>query len=92
MSDIVGIRDFVVDQFLFGDDEGITVDTKLFEEGIVDSTGILEIVAFIEEQYAVSVADDELVPANFETLGAIAQYVETKNGKGADQPKAATLE
>ncbi len=84
MSDVAGIRDFIVDHFLFGDDEGITEDTKLFEEGIVDSTGILEIVAFIEEQYAVGVADDELVPENFETVRAIACYVETKNGQGND--------
>ena len=84
MSYSADVRAFIVDNFLFGDDEGVTEDTQLFESGFVDSTGILELVAFIEKQYAVLVADDELVPENFKTLTAIARYIDAKKNNHAE--------
>jgi acyl carrier protein len=83
MNTTAAIREFVVDSFLFGDDQGLTEKTSLFDSGIVDSTGILEMVAFVEERYAMTVGDDELIPENFETVAAIARYVDMKNGKHA---------
>jgi acyl carrier protein len=84
MSCIADIREFVVDSFLFGDDQGLADDTPLFERGIIDSTGILEMVSFVEERYDITVADEELVPANFESMLAVARYVDMKNGKPVD--------
>lgn len=72
------IRNFIVEQFLFGEGDTLKEDTSFLEEGIIDSTGVLELVMFLEEKYGVKVEDSELVPENFETLDTIAQYMEKK--------------
>ena len=48
------LSDFIVDNFLFGDGDKLGIDTQLFEKGIIDSTGVLELVAFIEENFKVT--------------------------------------
>jgi acyl carrier protein len=79
------IRSYIVDNFLFEDDENLREDTSLIEDGIVDSTGILELVAFIEEQFELNVPDDELVPENFDSIRNLAHYVNRKrNGNGLE--------
>jgi len=76
------VRQFIVDNFLFGDDGNLTEDTSFFEKGIIDSTGILELIGFLEEKYGVSIKDEELVPENFENLSRIGYFLEKKlNGK-----------
>ena len=69
------IREFVVDNFLFGDDSELTEDTSFLETGIVDSTGILEIVSFLEGNYNITVEDEELLPENLDNLQNINQYL-----------------
>lgn len=73
------IKEFIVDNFLFGDREKLALDTLLFEKGIIDSTGILELVAFIEDNFKVTVSDDELVQDNFSSLNAIDKFLQFKN-------------
>jgi acyl carrier protein len=75
------IKQFIVDNFLFGDGEKITNDTPLFEKGIIDSTGVLELVAFIEDNFKVKVQDEELVQDNFSSLVAIEKFLQSKNNK-----------
>jgi len=76
------IRQFVVDNFLFGrDGDGLGEDDSFLENGIIDSTGVLELVAFIEEKYGVSVLDHELVPENFDSLRNLGQYLDRKLGE-----------
>jgi acyl carrier protein len=54
-------------------------DTSSFlAQGILDSTGVLELVTFVEDHFGISVHDDELVPANFDSLAALSAYVERK--------------
>lgn len=72
------IKQFIIDNFLFGDGAKLNVDTPLFEEGTIDSTGVLELVAFIEENFKVIVSDDELVQDNFSSLSAIDKFLKTK--------------
>ena len=75
------LRQFIVDSFLFGDDSGRFVfsdDDSFQERGIVDSTGILELVCHLEEKYAISIADDELMPENLDSLSSIARFVGRK--------------
>jgi len=72
------LRDFIVDNFLFGDGNKLAFDTLLLEKGIIDSTGVLELVAFIEENFKVSVADEELVQENFSSLNAIDKFLKSK--------------
>lgn len=73
------IRAFIAESFLFGDTEALPADTEsLIETGIVDSTGVLELVAFVEEQFGVRVADEEIVPANLDSVEAIARFAARK--------------
>ncbi len=72
------IRNFVVDTFLFGQGDKLRDDASFLGEGIIDSTGILELVTYLEETYGISVADDELVPENLDSIDNIALYVQRK--------------
>lgn len=74
------IRDFVVENFLFGSDEGLEEDTSFLEEGIIDSTGVLELVNFIEEEFAITVEDEDLVPENLDSIINVASYLKKKMG------------
>jgi acyl carrier protein len=82
MSYATAVREFIVDNFLFGEEGDLQNDSPFFETGIVDSTGILEVVTFLEETYNISVADEELVPENFTSINTIDNYLKSKlNGK-----------
>ncbi len=72
------IRAFIVENFLFGDDNGLNDDTSFLEEGIIDSTGILELVEFIEEEFSIEVEDEELIPENLDSLNNIEVYLSGK--------------
>ena len=69
---------FVTDTFLFGQRGDLTAQTMLLEKGIVDSTGVLELVVFIEEACGFKVADADLVPENFGSVARLCQYVERR--------------
>lgn len=73
------VRDFIGQNFLFGDD-GSSLDdaAPLMEQGILDATGVVELVLFLEETYGITVAESELRPEHFETVDAIAAYVAGK--------------
>ncbi len=87
MSDIIQyletIKQFIVDNFLFGDGTKLANDTPFFEKGIIDSTGVLELVAFIEDNFNVTVTDEELVQENFSSLNAIEKFLQSKNNQTA---------
>ena len=72
------IRGFVVDTFLFGEDDGLQDDSSFLEEGIVDSTGIMQLVAYLQEQYRVAIEDEELIPDNLDSIGRVATFIEEK--------------
>lgn len=81
MSDVVHtkIRDFIVENFLFGDDsQPLPGELSLMENDLVDSTGILELVGFLEQGFGLTVADADIVPANLDTIDRIAAFVERK--------------
>jgi len=79
MSDIKrDLRTFIVETFLFGQAGGLTDETSFLEQGIVDSTGVLELVAHLERTYAIKVKDEELVPDNLDSINAIAGFLATK--------------
>lgn len=82
MSDVVSdrVRRFIVENFLFGDEAGIPADDEsLIGSGVVDSTGVLELVDFLEEDLGVTVADHETVPANLDSIENIVAFVVRKN-------------
>lgn len=71
------VRRFIEDNFLFREDRtSLSATESLLEAGLIDSTGILELVAFLEESFELEVADADLVPANFDSIEAIVAYVE----------------
>ncbi len=74
------LREHVVDNYLLGaDDEDLKDDTSFMDSRIIDSTGVLEVVAFLEEEFDIEVEDDELVPDNFDSLSKLAAYVARKS-------------
>jgi acyl carrier protein len=72
------IRGYLVDSFLLGDDDGFGDDDSLLDGGIVDSTGVLEVVAFLEESFGISVDDEELVADNLDSVTALSAFVQRK--------------
>ena len=72
------IRQFIVENFLFGQDNGLKDDTSFLDEGIIDSTGILELVSFLEEEFSISVEDEELIPENLDSIMNVVAYLERK--------------
>jgi acyl carrier protein len=72
------VRAFIVENFLFGNDDGLMDDTSFLDEGIIDSTGILELVSFLEDEFGIAVGDEELIPENLDSLGNVIAYLEGK--------------
>lgn len=71
------IKQFILGNFLFTDDDNaLADDTSLIQQGIVDSTGILELIGFIEETWQVQVPAQDMTPANFDSLGSIDRYLD----------------
>ena len=80
------IRRYILENFLFTSDNGQLEDHVSFlEEGIVDSTGILELVMFVEETFGISVKDEEIVPENFDSVAQLAHYVRLRIGEAVPE-------
>ena len=74
------LRQYILDKLLFGRTEvKLSGDASFLESGIIDSTGVLELVAFLEEKFQVKVEDEDLIPANLDSINAIVRYVERKH-------------
>lgn len=78
MSIETEIRKFIEDNFILERDDHLGEEDSLLEKGIIDSTGVLELVAFIEETYAFKIQDEELVPDNLDSICKISQFVQNK--------------
>jgi len=79
------IRSFIFENFLYGDESReLKVDDSIYESGIVDSTGVLSIINFIEERFNLSVGDEEIIPENFDSIARIAAYIGRKLGGMAE--------
>ncbi len=73
------VRTFIEENFLFRENvSGLTDEELLLENGVMDSTGILELVAFLEDTFAIQMNDVEIVPENLDSIGSIATYVGRK--------------
>ena len=71
------IRSFLVDNFLFGRSDALRDDESLLG-GVIDSTGTLELVVFLQDRFALSVEDEDVVPENFDSIKHVAAYVARK--------------
>ena len=86
MTDTIkdAVKAFVIENFLFGDTGNPLADTdSLIENGIIDSTGVLELVAFIEDRYGITVADADIMPANLDSLARITAFIASKTATPA---------
>ena len=72
------IKEFIIENFLFGDSNGLKDDTSFLDEGIIDSTGVLELITFLEEEYEINVEDNELIPENLDSINNLVAFIVTK--------------
>jgi len=72
------IRAYVVENFLFGRGDELRDDDSFLESGLIDSTGVLGLVGYLETTFAIAVADEDLVPANLDSVVRVCQFVERK--------------
>jgi len=72
------IHSFIVDNFLYGQSIGLGCDDSLIHKGVIDSTGVLELVSFLQERYDITVEDEEIIPDNLDSITNVANYVSNK--------------
>ena len=80
------VRNFIIENFLFDDDGSLKDDTSFLDEGIIDSTGILELVEFLDEEFSITIEDDELIPENLDSIDNVSVYIARKISQ---EPKTA---
>ena len=79
------VRQFLRDNFpLSADGVTLAAEDSLIEVGVIDSTGVLELIGFIEERYEVEIADEEVLPENLDSIANITRFVGTKVGAGSN--------
>jgi acyl carrier protein len=69
------IREFIHKNFILDEGDHLKDEDSLLEKGVIDSTGVLELVAFIEEKYGITVEDEELIPENLDSIRNIAEFI-----------------
>ena len=84
------LRQFVDENFLFGTETTFADDDSLLEKGIIDSTGVLELIAFLESTFGITIADEELVPENLDSITHLTRFVAAKRGSDAAPLKPVT--
>ena len=73
------VRALIIENFLFGEDDGkLSDDDSFLEKGIIDSTGILELVALLEGKYGVKISNNELEPENLDSINKLVRFLGRK--------------
>jgi acyl carrier protein len=73
------IHEYIVENFLFGDDAALESDDQSFlETGLIDSTGILELIQFLEETFEIEIEDEEMIPENLDSIARVTAFVGSK--------------
>jgi len=73
------VRDYILDNYLFTDDQSaLSNEDSFLDKGIIDSTGIMEVIFFLEEEFGIQVDDEEMVPENLDSVKNIVAYIERK--------------
>lgn len=76
------LREFIKQSYLFGDTERMPSDSdSLLQTGVLDSTGVLELIEFLEAEFAISVEESETVPANLDSISGLVRYVASKRSE-----------
>lgn len=77
------VRAYIEKAFLFGDSSRLSNDMSFLDNSILDSTGMLELISYIEQEFAISIDPSELVPDNLDSIRRVAEFVERKKGTAA---------
>ncbi len=86
------IREFVIDNFLFGQSDQSFSDTDSFlEKGLIDSMGILTLVEFVRDKYLIAIEDEELIPENWDSVQRIARFVQSKHAFEMPSPPSSRV-
>ena len=83
------VRLFMIENFLFEDNGCLYEDTSFLENGIIDSTGVLELINFLENTFGITIEDQDIVPENLDSIGRVAAYIRSK--LDVPEAKRATL-
>jgi acyl carrier protein len=70
------LREFLVATFPLADADGLEADASLLEAGVLDSTGVLELIEHLEQRYGITVPDEDLLPENFDSIAGVVRYLE----------------
>ncbi len=81
------IREFIIQKFPAARKAGLEDDSPLLESGIIDSLGVLEVVHFLETEFAVQIEDDDLTPDNFRTVDSMDVFLRAKRTQGQARAK-----
>ena len=87
MKNIDKVREFIIEQLLFGERDKLTDDTPFYNTGLFDSLGMLEVIGFLEKTFNIEVEDADLIPENFENLNHIDKFLERKLNKVEEPEK-----
>ena len=75
------VRDYILENYLFTDDQSqLNSSDSFLDKGIIDSTGILEVIMFLDEEFGVTVEDDEMVPENLDSVNNLVKFIGSKQG------------
>jgi len=72
------VRDFVITSFLFGKADRLTDDDSLLDNGVIDSTGVLELVSFVQDRFDIEIESDEIIPANLDSIHNLVEFIGRK--------------
>jgi acyl carrier protein len=69
------LKEFIVETFLFGQDSGLKPSDSLLKKGVIDSTGVMELITFIERAFQVKIEDGEILPENLDSIARATSYI-----------------
>jgi acyl carrier protein len=78
------VKTFIRESFLFDSSAKIRDEDSLLEEGILDSTGVLELILYLEEEFGIKIEDEEIIPENLDSVRSIENLIQRKNGNSVD--------
>lgn len=79
MNEQYKVKRFIIDNYIFEEEPEIIDDNDSFlEKGIIDSTGVMELIMFVEETYEIEVDDEEIIPENFDSVNKLCNYIKVK--------------
>ena len=82
------LREFIIQHFLFGDaSKPLSDEDSFLEKRIIDSTGVVQLVSFIEEAFGITVQDEEIIPDNLDTIRKLVHFIQKKTGAVVESSK-----